>query len=98
MEEFKIAHEAYQSQIKTKRERQESEKYYALLVELASELGREISSWIMQPDAQRLSTAQSAYVAPEGSVSNARSRYSFRKVALLVPHAICYWFLHKQYR
>ena len=78
LEEFKIAHEAYHSQIKTEGERQESEKYYDSLVELASELEREISSWIMQPDAQRLLTAQSAYVAPEDSVSNAGSRDSFR--------------------
>jgi len=77
LEEFKIAHEAYHSQIKTVRERQESEKYYDSLVELASELEREISSWIMQPDAQRLLTAQSAHVGPEDSVSNAGSRDSF---------------------
>ena len=31
----------------------------------------------MQPDAQRLLTAESAYVAPEDSVSNAGSRDSF---------------------
>ena len=77
LQEFKSAHEAYHSQIKTERERQESEKYYDLLVELASELEREISSWITQPDAQRLLTAQSTYVAPEDSVSNAGSRNSF---------------------
>ena len=64
LEEFKIAHEAYHNQIKTERERQESERYYHSLVELASELEREISSWIAQPDAQRLLTAESAYVAP----------------------------------
>ena len=43
LEEFKIAHEAYHSQIKTERERQDSEKYYNSLVELASELEREKS-------------------------------------------------------
>ena len=77
LEEFKIAHEAYHSRIKTERERQESERYYDSLVELASELERQISSWIMQPDTQRLLTAQSAYVAPEDSMSNAGSRDSF---------------------
>ena len=77
LEEFKITHKAYYSQIKTERERQESERYYDSLIELAWELEREISSWIMQPDAQRLLTAESAYVAPEDSVSNAGSRDSF---------------------
>ena len=77
LEEFKIAHEAYHGQIKTETERQESERYYHWLIELASELEREICSWIMQPDAQRLLTAESAYVAPDDSVSNAGSRDSF---------------------
>ena len=77
LQEFKSAHESYHSQIKTERKRQELEKYYDSLVELASELERDISSWITQPDAQRLLTAQSTYVAPEDSVSNAGSRNSF---------------------
>jgi len=50
LEEFKITHEAYYNQIKTVREWQESEKYYNSLIQLASELEREISSRIMQPN------------------------------------------------
>ena len=60
MEDFKVAHEAYRSQIKTETERQESEKYQDSLIEAVSELEGEISSWIIQPDAPRLLTAQSA--------------------------------------
>lgn len=52
-------------------------KYYDSLIELVSELEKEISSWIMQSDTQRLLTAQSAYVSPEDSASNAGSRDSF---------------------
>ena len=60
VEEFKVGHEAYRSQIRTVTERQESEKYQDSLIEAVSELEREISSWIIQPDAPKLLTAQSA--------------------------------------
>ena len=75
LEKFKVAHEAYHSQINTERERQESERYYDSLVELASELEREISSWISQSDAQRFLSALS--VGPKDSVGDAGSRDSF---------------------
>lgn len=76
--EFKNAHEAYHSQIKFQREREESEKYYDSLLELASELEREISSWLTQPDAQRLLTGQRTQIRPDDSISNAGSRSSLR--------------------
>lgn len=44
LDEFKIAHEAYHSQINIEREWQESETYYNLLMELGLELAREISA------------------------------------------------------
>lgn len=44
LDEFKIAHEAYHSQINIEREWQESETYYNLLMELGLELEREISA------------------------------------------------------
>lgn len=77
LEEFRNAHKAYHSQIKTERERQECEKYYKSLIELASELKREISSWLMEPDAQRLLRAQSALICSKDSVSNAGLHDSF---------------------
>ena len=44
LDEFKIPHEAYHSQIKIERKWQESETYYNLLMELDLELEREISA------------------------------------------------------
>lgn len=44
LDEFKIPHEAYHSQINIEREWQESETYYNLLMELGLELEREISA------------------------------------------------------
>lgn len=44
LDEFKIAHEAYHSQINIEREWQESETYYNLLMELGLELARKISA------------------------------------------------------
>ena len=44
LDEFKIAHKAYHSQINIEREWQESETYYNLLMELGLELAREISA------------------------------------------------------
>lgn len=78
LEQFKIAHEAYHNQIKSQPEREESENYYASLLELASELEREIASWLMAPDAQRLLTGQRTQIRPDDSISNAGSRASLR--------------------
>lgn len=76
LEEFKNAHEAYHSQIKSQRECEESEKYYDSLLELASELEREISSSLTQPDTQRLLTGQRTQIRPDDSISNTGSRSS----------------------
>ena len=72
--EFQMAHEAYHSEIKNEMEREESTRYYNSLLELASELEKEINSWLAQPNAQRLLTEGSALIFPEDSASNAGMR------------------------
>ena len=72
--EFHVAHEAYHSEIKNEMERQEPTRYYNSLLELASELEKEINSWLAQPNVQRLLTEGSAHIFPEDSASNASMR------------------------
>ena len=77
LRDFQTAHEAYHSQIKNEKEREESSRYYNSLLELASELEREITSWLTEPNARRLLTDTSAHILPDDSASNAGFRDTF---------------------
>lgn len=77
LRDFQTAHEAYHSQIKNEKEREESSRYYNSLLELASELEREITSWLTEPNARRLLTDTSARILPGDSASNAGFRDTF---------------------
>ena len=77
LRDFKTAHEVYHSQIKNEKEREESSRYYNSLLELASELKREITSWLTEPNARRMLADTSAHILPDDSASNAGFRDTF---------------------
>ena len=85
--DFQTAHEAYHSQIKHQKEREESSKYYDSLLELATELEREINSWLTQPNARRLLTDESVHILPDDSASNAGIRDTYYTWSAVSPSA-----------
>ena len=87
LRDFQTAHEAYHSQIKHQREREESSKYYDSLLELATELEREINSWLTQPNARRLLTDESVHILPDDSASNAGIRDTYYTWSAVSPSA-----------
>ena len=64
LNEFKSAHEANHQRLQNETEREESSQYYNSLMELATELEREINVWLTHPEAQKLLADRSAHVNP----------------------------------
>lgn len=78
LKEFQIAHEAYHSLIKNEAEQEESTRYYNSVLEIVTELEKEISSWITRPKPPSSLADQNDNVHPEDSISSVESRTPYR--------------------
>ncbi|XP_078357279.1 uncharacterized protein LOC144642164 [Oculina patagonica] len=77
LKEFEIAHEAYHRLIKNETEQEESTRYYNSVLEIVTELEKEISSWITGPPSA-LADRSNDNVRPEDSISSVESRPPYR--------------------
>ena len=74
LKEFQIVHEAYHSLIKNEAEQEESTRYYNSVLEIVTELEKEISLWITRQKPPSSLADQNDNVHPEDSISSVESR------------------------